>query len=125
MSMEVLTLLQLIYIIAIYLGVVVLIPAAVFHGKFEDYPFYVRYTAYTCIGNFYVMNLVIFLQLFHICSRGMLIFGIVVPALIGIAAFHWQDWVKDTLVTAGETTHNVIVSTMGMRLFFTRIFQNL
>ena len=50
MSMELLTFLQLIYVIALYLGVVVLIPAAVFHGKFEDHPFYVRYTAYTCIG---------------------------------------------------------------------------
>ena len=125
MSMELLTLLQLISVIAIYLGVIVLIPAAVFHGKFEDHPFYVRYTAYTCIGNFYVMNLVLFLQLFHISNKVTLILGVVIPALLGIAAFHWQDWVKASLVTAGETTHNVIVNTMGMRLFLTRISQNL
>ncbi len=125
MSMELLTFLQLIYVIALYLGVVVLIPAAVFHGKFEDHPFYVRYTAYTCIGNFYLMNLVFLLQLFKISNRVTLILGVVLPALIGIAAFHWQEWVKASLISAGETTHNVLVSTMGFRLFFSRIFQNL
>ncbi len=125
MSMELLTLLQLIYVIAIYLGVVVLIPAAVFHGKLEDHPFYVRYTAYACIGNFYLMNLVLVLQLLHISNRTTLILGVVIPALLGIAAFHWQDWVKASLVSAGETTHNVIVNTMGVRLFVVRIFQNL
>ena len=102
MSMELLTFLQLIYIIAIYLGVVVLIPAAVFHGKFEDHPFYVRYTAYTCIGNFYLMNLVFLLQLLHISSRATLILGVVLPALIAIAVYHWQDWVKTSLVQAGR-----------------------
>ena len=124
MSMELLTLLQLIYVIAIYLGVVVLIPAAVFHGKLEDHPFYVRYTAYACIGNFYLMNLVLVLQLLHISNRTTLVLGVVIPALLGIAAFHWQDWVKASLVSAGETTHNVIVNTMGVRLFLVRIFQN-
>ncbi|MBP5282097.1 MAG: amino acid ABC transporter permease, partial [Lachnospiraceae bacterium] len=125
MSMELLTFLQLLYIIVIYLGVVVLIPAAVFHGKFEDHPFYVRYTAYTCIGNFYLMNLVFLLQLLHISNRVTLILGVVIPALIAVAVYHWRDWVKASLVQAGETTHNVIVNTMGMRLFFNRIFQNL
>ena len=52
MSMQLLTLLQLIIIIALYLGVVVLIPAAVFHKKFENHPFYVRYTAYTSLAIF-------------------------------------------------------------------------
>ena len=125
MSMQLLTFLQLILLIALYLGVVVLIPASVFHGKFENHPFYVRYTAYFCIGNFYVMNLVFVLQLFHISSRATLIIGVVVPAALGVAVFHWQDWVKASLVQAGETTHNVIVNTMGFRLFFARIFQNL
>lgn len=125
MSMQLLTLLQLLLIIALYLFVIVLIPAAVFHSKFEDHPFYVRYTAYACIGNFYVMNLVFVLQLLHVSNRVTLILGIAIPALLGIAAFHWQDWVKSTLVTAGETTHNVIVNTMGIRLFLARIFQNL
>ncbi len=123
MSMQLLTLLQLIIIIALYLGVVVLIPAAVFHKKFENHPFYVRYTAYTCIGNFYVINLVFLLQLLKISNRATLIIGIVLPALIGIAVYHWQDWVKASLMTAGETTHNVMVNTMGFRLFFSRIFQ--
>ena len=117
------TFIQLITIIALYLGVVVLIPAAVFHKKFENHPFYVRYTAYTCIGNFYVINLVFVLQLLKISNRATLILGIVLPALIGIAAYHWQDWVKASLVSAGETTHNVMVNTMGFRLFFSRIFQ--
>ncbi|MBO4751075.1 MAG: hypothetical protein J5546_12270, partial [Lachnospiraceae bacterium] len=124
MSMQLLTFLQLILIIALYLLVIVMVPAAVFHSKFEDHPFYVRYTAYACIGNFYVMNLVFVLQLFHVSNRATLILGLVIPALLGIAAFHWQDWVKATLVSAGETTHNVIVNTMGIRLFFARIFQN-
>jgi len=125
MSMQLLTFLQLICVIAIYLGVVVLIPAAVFHGKFEDHPFYVRYTAYTCIGNFYLINLVFLLQLLHVSNRATLILGVVIPALVAIAVFHWQDWVKASLMTAGETTKNVIGNTMGFRLFFARIFQNL
>lgn len=125
MSMQLLTFLQLISVIAIYLGVVVLIPAAVFHGKFEDHPFYVRYTAYTCIGNFYLINLVFLLQLLHISNKATLILGVVIPALIAISVFHWQDWVKASLVSAGESTRNVIVNTMGFRLFFARIFQNL
>lgn len=125
MSMQLLTLLQLLYILVLYVGVVILIPAAVFHSKFEDRPFYVRYTAYTCIGNFFLMNLVFVLQLLKISNRVTLILGVIIPALLGIAAFHWQEWVKATLVTAGETTHNVMVNTMGFRLFFVRIFQNL
>lgn len=125
MSMQLLTLLQLLYILVLYIGVVILIPAAVFHSKFEDHPFYVRYVAYTCIGNFFLMNLVFVLQLLKISNRATLILGVIIPALLGIAAFHWQEWVKATLVTAGETTHNVMVNTMGFRLFFVRIFQNI
>lgn len=124
MSMEFLTLIQLLYVSLLYVIVYILVPAAVFHRKFEDKPLYVRVMAYITIGNFYVMNLVYVLQLMHISSRATLIVGYVIPTLLAIAVFNWQEWVKASLVNAGETTHNVMVNTMGIRLFFTRIFQN-
>lgn len=123
MLMEVLTLLQLLAIALLYIFVFILAPAAVFHRKFEDRPVFVRFMAYLTIGNFYVMNLVYLLQLFHIANRITLILGYLIPMLLVIAVMNWQEWVKTSLVTAGETTHNVMVNTMGIRLFFTRVFQ--
>ena len=124
MVMEVLTLLQLLYIALLYAVVFILIPSAVFHRLFENRPLFVRFMAYVTIGNFYVMNLVYLLQLLHISNRVTLIIGYVVPLLLVVAVMNWREWVKATIVNAGETTHNVIVNTMGFRLLFVRIFQN-
>lgn len=124
MSMEFLTLIQLLYVSLLYIIVYILVPAAVFHRKFEGRPLYVRVMAYLTIGNFYVMNLVYLLQLLHISNRATLILGYLIPVLLAIAVFNWQEWVKASLVNAGETTHNVMVNTMGIRLLFIRLFQN-
>lgn len=125
MSMQLLTLFQLLGVAILYVAVFILLPALTFHRIFEGRPVFVRFTAYLTIGNFYVINLVFLLQLLHISNRTTLILGVVIPMLIVIAAMNWQEWVKASLVTAGETTHNVMVNTMGFRLLFTRIFQNI
>lgn len=124
MSMQFLTLLQLVGVAILYIGIFIILPGLTFRGKFAGRPVFVRFMAYLSIGNFYVMNLVFFLQLFSISNRTTLILGVLIPMLIAIAVMNWQEWVKASLVTAGETTHNVMVSTMGFRLLFTRIFQN-
>lgn len=123
MSMQLLTLLQLLGVAILYILVFLGLPALTFHRKLEDRPVFVRFMAYLTIGNFYVMNLVFLLQLLHISNRVTLILGVALPMLITIAVMNWKEWVKASLVTAGETTHNVMVNTMGFRLLFTRIFQ--
>lgn len=125
MSMQTLTILQILYLTVIYLGVMVFIPAAVFYPFFEERPLGVRFLSYLTIGNFYVINLVFLLQFLHISNRFTLILGILVPACAAVAALHWNSWMKNALSYAGETTYGVMLKTVGMRLILTRLIQAL
>lgn len=125
MSMQMLTILQIVYLAATYLFVMVVIPAAVFFPFFEKKPLAVRFLAYLTIGNFYVMNLVFLLQLLHISNRFTLLLGILVPACTAIGVLHWNSWTKNALTYVGETTYGVMVKTVGLRLILTKMFRSI
>ena len=123
MSMQLLTVLQFFYILLLYIGVLVVIPGLIFHRKFEGKSFPIRVMAYLIIGNFYVMNLVFLLELLHISCKATLLLGMIIPSLAVVAFMNWKTWVKDSLVNVGTVTHNVLVSSMGFKLFLSKIFQ--
>ncbi|MBP5266029.1 MAG: hypothetical protein J6Z06_04315, partial [Lachnospiraceae bacterium] len=75
MSMADLTILQTIQIFAIYLGIVILLPALAFGNRLQRFSFPLRMMMYYAIGNFFVINLVLYLQLLHISYRPTLILG--------------------------------------------------
>lgn len=77
MSFKLLTVLQLIQILSLYLLVTVCLPAWVFHKKFSGFSLSVRLMFYYVIGNFFVINLVFLLQLLHISNYVTLLLGTV------------------------------------------------
>ena len=66
MSMKVLTVLQFISIFTIYTGLFIAVPALLLHRRFKDEIFSVRFFLYIVLGLFYLIYLVLFLQLLHI-----------------------------------------------------------
>jgi len=72
-----LTVIQIIQIFAIYLGVVILLPVLSFGNKLQRFSFPLRMMMYFAIGNFFIINLVLYLQLLHISYRPTLILGTV------------------------------------------------
>lgn len=69
MPMKLLTLLQFIQIFVVYMLVVTVLPAWVFHRKLSGFSFALRLLFYYIMGNFFVINLVLILQLVHISNR--------------------------------------------------------
>lgn len=124
MSMQILTVLQFIYMLAAYMGVIVILPAIVFYPFFEGRPTAVKLISYLTIGNFYVMNLVFVLELLHISNRFTLIAGVAVPACAAIGYIHWNSWAKNALTFAGEATYGMMLKTMGVRLLLSKLFQS-
>lgn len=124
MSMQLLTVLQFIYMLVVYAGIMILIPAIVFYPFFEDRPMGVKFLAYLTIGNFYVMNLVFILQLLHISNRYTLLAGVVIPACLATGFIHWNTWAKNALSFAGEATYGIMLKTMGVRLLLSKLFQS-
>lgn len=72
-----LTVIQIIQIFAIYLGIVILLPVLSFGNKLQRFSFPLRMMMYFAIGNFFIINLVLYLQLLHISYRPTLILGTV------------------------------------------------
>lgn len=83
MPMDVLTLIQTVETIAVYLLVTVGLPAFVFGKKLKKHRPTEKFMLYFMIGNFYVMNLVFLLQLLHISNSVTLGLGTFVPAVFG------------------------------------------
>ncbi len=75
MPFKLLTLLQFVQILSLYLLVAVCLPAWVFRRKLSNFPPSARVLFYFVIGNFFVINLVFLLQLLHISNRVTLALG--------------------------------------------------
>ncbi|MCM1044792.1 MAG: hypothetical protein NC417_04715 [Candidatus Gastranaerophilales bacterium] len=82
MSMETLTIFQLVGIFCAYLFVSVGLPAFVLGGKLKGHRAPERLIIYFMIGNFYMMNLVFALQLLKISCQATLILGTLLPAVV-------------------------------------------
>lgn len=114
MSMSTLTILQLIEIFAVYTVVTVLIPAAVFYKKVSGMKLTVRFMIYITIGNFYIMNLVFFLQLLHISNRYTLLIFTLVPAVIAMAAVN-RIPVREILNQIYDYAYRIMLGRIGFR----------
>jgi len=119
MSMQTLTIIQFISILAIYTGLTILLPAFVFHTKLRGERFCVRFLIYLSIGNFYLMNLVFLLQLMHISCGFTLFLGTVFPVAWAKARVHGT-----TLEEVFQNTSKAIVrflgGTVGLRLLLNK-----
>lgn len=80
MSMEILTVIQAVSAFCAYSFVTIAVPALIFGRRLSGRRLAERLLFYYLTGNFYVMNLVFFLQLLHISNRATLIAGSVFPA---------------------------------------------
>ncbi len=122
MSMQMLTILQLTGILAAYLGMTVLLPAFVFYRKVSEERFCVRFMIYLVIGNVYLMNMVMVLQLLHISNRFTLILGTILPVLWAMARVH-NVTVKDGILGAARSVNSFLSGTMGGRLLLSKIMR--
>lgn len=119
MSMQTLTILQFIGILTAYLGMTVLLPAFVFYRRVSEERFCVRFMIYLVIGNVYLMNLVLILQLLHISYRVTLLLGTVLPVIWALARVHNMK-VKDGVIGIAKAVNSFLGGTMGYRLLFSK-----
>ena len=97
MTMRMLTILQIIEMFVCYVLVFVGLPAMAFGVKLKKYALSFRMMAYLVIGNFFVINLVLYLQLLHISNRFTLILGTVVAYFFMYLRTHridFRDWIR-------------------------------
>ncbi len=77
--MKMLTVFQIMGVSAAYLGVTLVLPWLLLRRKFAALRTPAKFMAYLMAGNFFCMNLVFLLQLFHISNRVTLILGTLIP----------------------------------------------
>ncbi|MCD7954343.1 MAG: amino acid ABC transporter permease [Lachnospiraceae bacterium] len=122
MSMDVLTILQLVSVLFWYLILTTGIPALVFHRKAAGLGLSVRFFFYFLIGNFSLMNLVFALQLLHISNRVTLVTGTCLIYGIADRRLNHRTW-HVSLNAMWRNVELVLSKRMGMRTFFLRILQ--
>lgn len=124
MSMQIMTVLQFTGILAAYLLLIFLLPALIFYKKFRKQRFCVRVLIYFTIGNFYVMNLVFWLQIFHISNRITLTLGTIIPVILGVIRTYRLSPVEGgkNLLDYGA---KLLEGTVGIKLLFYDIKENL
>lgn len=121
MSMVAMNIMQAIMIMGLYTLTMVIVPAKLLKKKVGSRPFSERFMIYVTAGNFYVINLVYFLQLLHICNWfTMLLFSVLLYFLV---RFH-KRWklLKEKLVGIFTCIHRIITGTQGIKSFLARIF---
>ena len=122
MSMKVLTVLQFISIFAIYTGLFIAVPALLLHRRVKDEIFPVRFFFYIVLGHFYLINLVLFLQLFHISGRFTLILGSALPVVVSLIRTKRVSPKKIGHIIGNSTSH-VIRETLGIKLLLLEMGQ--
>lgn len=122
MSMKVLTVLQFISILAIYTGLFIAVPALLLHRRVKDEIFPVRFFFYIVLGHFYLINLVLFLQLFHISGRFTLILGSALPVVVSLIRTKRVSPKKIGHIIGNSTSH-VIRETLGIKLLLLEMGQ--
>ena len=100
MSMQILRIIQFAELFVCYLFVTVLLPALVFHRKTRRFPAAVRFLIHFTIGNFFVINLVLVLELVHISYRATLILS-TIAAVVLAASRTFTAPVAYMIVAAG------------------------
>ncbi len=120
MSMTMLTVIRIIWILAAYLGVTLLLPWIFLHKRFAVIgSVSARFMAYFMAGNFYIMNLVFLLQLLHISCRLTLVIGTLAP--FAAAAFQYRAFVIPALNRALERTRLVAGGEIGRKTLILKL----
>ncbi len=122
MSMEALTVLQCIGILAAYLTMTFVLPAILLYRKIQKLRFCERFIAYQMTGNFYMMNLVSVLELLHIANRVTLILFTVLPC-VGIYAVLYKKRPVQVLNDVFDCLERLAGGQFGVRLFMRRVRQ--
>lgn len=122
MSMEALTILQCIGILAAYLTMTLVLPAMLLYRKIQKLRFCERFIAYQMAGNFYMMNLVSVLELLHISNRVTLILFTVLPCVV-IYLFLYKKRPVQMLHDVFDCLERLAGGQFGVRLFMRRVRQ--
>lgn len=117
--MQLLTIMQFVGILGIYVFLAVLFPALVFYRRFKTEPFYVRFMIYITFGNFFIINLVFFVQLLRISNKFTLISGTAVFFLFAIRKVY-KVKPKDSIKNIATSVIRLLRGTMGIRLLLKR-----
>lgn len=120
MSMTVVTTLQVLKLLLIYTVLVIFIPDLLFHKKYTNRKFSERFMIDLTIGNFYIMNLVFFLQLLHISSVYTLIFFTLAP-VIAVLVIQRKKVLKERFFCTLNTLNMVSKGIMGTKTFIGRL----
>ncbi len=120
MSMEVLTILQVIGILAAYLTMTFVLPSVLLYRKIQNLRFCERFMTYQMVGNFYMMNLVSVLELLHISNRVTLILFTIIPWAAIYVALHKKKPI-DMLHEGFDYLERLAGGQFGVRLFLRRV----
>lgn len=124
MPMPIVNTLQILGIMAGYLGVTLLLPWILLRKGLREVPgAAMRFLAYFMAGNFYIMNLVFLLQLLHISNRLTLAAGTLLPLLVPLyrrrkeAVLRLEQMFSKVRVLLGrETGKKTLLIRMGRRM---------
>ncbi len=120
MSMEVLTILQVIWSLASYLVMTLALPALLLYRKIKHLRFCERFIAYQMVGNFYMMNLVSVLELLHISNRVTLTLLTILPCA-GIYVILYKKKPMQMLQDLFDFLERLAGGQVGTRLFLLRV----
>lgn len=120
MSMEVLTILQVIWSLASYLVMTLVLPALLLYRKIKHLRFCERFIAYQMVGNFYMMNLVSVLELLHISNRVTLILLTILPCAAAYVILYKKKPMQ-MLQDLFDLLERLAGGQVGTRLFLLRV----
>ena len=120
MSMEVLTIIQVIFILAAYLVMTFVLPAMLLYRKIRKLRFCERFMTYQMVGNFYMMNLVSVLELLHISNRVTLILFTLLP-YGGFYVLLYKKKPRQILYDVFDYLERLAGGQFGVRLFMRRV----
>ena len=124
MYMSIWNVIQFVQLFIGYIGFTVGLPALVFYRKVKGFPASERFLVYFIIGNFYVINLVQVLELFHISYRATLFLFTFVPAALLIIRCYRLPVRSYIKKVAGECRHYVLHE-IGLKTFIRHRWQEI
>ena len=128
MSMNVLTILQFLQILTVYLIMTLLLPSVLLYSHIKKLKFSARFMVYQMVGNFYMMSIVFLLQLLHISNRVTLILFTAVPygvAYVVLKKRHPVKMAKKALNNAERLAGGQFGKRLFMRRVRTKAFRSL
>ncbi len=120
MSMEVLTILQTVGILAAYLVMTFFLPGILLYRKIQKLRFCERFITYQMVGNFYMMNLVSVLELLHISNRVTLILFTILPCA-AIYVVLYRKAPLEAMHEGLDYLERLAGGQFGVRLFLRRV----